>query len=209
MLGMKKKTRKKPQVDRRSLILDAAIRLFAKQGVIGTTFREIAKEAGVHQPLIGYYFPTFESLFKAVVEIILEDLKRTALEPFERVKGDIKQAFAEYIRAPILWRTRRPEYSLLWTFFYHLSSYQPMFLQINQGIRKMGRERITLLLYRYQENHKLRLKPSWKIDDLAYMIQIQITGAAIHSVTETKKAEELAALCESAVYALMDSAFEN
>jgi len=205
---MKKSRKVKQPVDRRQLILDAAIRLFTRQGVIGTTFREIAKEAGVHQPLIGYYFPTFNDLFKAVVEIILDDIKKASVEPLERPSADLREALHEYLRAPIVWRKRRPEFSSLWTFFYHLASYQPLFLQMNDVIRTTGRERISLLLYKFQEHYKFRLRNGWTIDQLAHAVQVQITGAAIHSVTESGEAEGMAELCEQAVNAILDSAFE-
>jgi hypothetical protein len=84
-----------------------------------------------------------------------------------------------------------------------------MFLAMNDLIRKTGRERIALLLYKFQEHYKFRLRAGWTIDQLAHAIQVQITGAAIHSVTESGEAEGMAELCEHSVNAMLDSVFES
>jgi AcrR family transcriptional regulator len=206
---MAKARKKKEPTDRRQLIVDAAARLFAKQGIVGTTFREIAKEAGVHQPLIGYYFPTFESLFMAVTEMILEDIRRQSIEAIEKAKVDPDKTLQDYIRAPLHWQKNRPEYRLLWTFFYHLCTYQPAFRELNNSIRKIGKERIMLLLYKYQEALHLRLKKTWTMEQLALAIQTQMTGASVHAVTEKSDFDEVAKLCHLTINSLLESAFES
>lgn len=199
-----KKTDKK---ERRQLIVEGAIACFIKNGVVGTTFKQIAKEAGVHQPLIGYYFPTFEDLFAAVIHVLLEDLKKLSVESVDRNSGDPKKALSAYLRAPMTWAKRRPQYNALWTFFYHLSSYQPQFRELNNSIRKVGRERISLLLYRFQESNRVHLKEGWTMQRLSICVHMQITGAMIHTVTETCDPDEMADLCEASVMGILASAF--
>ncbi len=53
--------------DVRAKLLDAAVRLFAEQGVAGTTVAEIAKYAGVTSAMVHYYFKTKDQLLDAVV----------------------------------------------------------------------------------------------------------------------------------------------
>ena len=53
--------------DVRAKLLDAAVRLFAEQGVAGTTVAEIAKRAGVTSAMVHYYFKTKDQLLDAVV----------------------------------------------------------------------------------------------------------------------------------------------
>jgi len=63
----KKRISKKEQRDK-SLgdILDAAEFLFAKKGLYGVTFRDVAAQVGVHSSLLGYYFDSKQELFEAV-----------------------------------------------------------------------------------------------------------------------------------------------
>ena len=63
---MKTKPRKDGP-DVRAKLLDAAVRLFAEQGVAGTTVAEIAARAGVTSAMVHYYFKTKDHLLDAVV----------------------------------------------------------------------------------------------------------------------------------------------
>ena len=53
--------------DVRAKLLAAAVRLFAEQGVAGTTVAEIAARAGVTSAMVHYYFKTKDQLLDAVV----------------------------------------------------------------------------------------------------------------------------------------------
>lgn len=52
--------------DRRASIHGAARRAVGKRGFAATTMRDVAREAGVAQALIHYYFATKEALFLSV-----------------------------------------------------------------------------------------------------------------------------------------------
>lgn len=53
--------------DVRAKLMDAAVRLFAEQGVAGTAVAEIAARAGVTSAMVHYYFKTKDQLLDAVV----------------------------------------------------------------------------------------------------------------------------------------------
>lgn len=53
----------------RDRILAAALEEFANRGFEGTTTAEVARRAGVTQPLVHYHFDTKESLWRAAVEL--------------------------------------------------------------------------------------------------------------------------------------------
>lgn len=55
-------------VDRRQLILEAALDVFAERGFDGATTKEIATRAGVTHGLIYFYFDSKPELFQAVFE---------------------------------------------------------------------------------------------------------------------------------------------
>jgi TetR/AcrR family transcriptional regulator len=58
-------------VDARELLLAAAVRLFAEQGVAGTTIAEIAARAGVTPAMVHYYFTNRDQLLDAVASELL------------------------------------------------------------------------------------------------------------------------------------------
>ena len=77
---------------RRRQILEAAVRLFARQGVARTTTRQIAREAGVSEGLIFRYFPTKLDLVRAVTgspHVFLGDLRKVLKDAEARPVGDV------------------------------------------------------------------------------------------------------------------------
>lgn len=70
---MSKKRRKKTD-DTRQMILEAASRFFSKKGVLGTSFSDIAKDAGLSKGTVSYYFPTKEHLVYEVNEFNLNKM---------------------------------------------------------------------------------------------------------------------------------------
>ena len=61
-------TFKRRPAERGGEILTAAMELFAERGFEGTRIVDIAKRAGVSHGTVGIYFPTKETLLRAVVE---------------------------------------------------------------------------------------------------------------------------------------------
>lgn len=60
--------------ERRTAIIDAAVRVLAREGLTETTTRKIAAEAEVNQAMIGYYFGGKDELLYAVLQ---EMMRRT------------------------------------------------------------------------------------------------------------------------------------
>ena len=54
--------------DTEARIFEAALRVFARKGKDGARLQEIADEAGIHRPLLHYYFRTKQQLYEAVAE---------------------------------------------------------------------------------------------------------------------------------------------
>jgi AcrR family transcriptional regulator len=65
----------KKKVDARTRILQTALTEFARKGFDGVSTTEIAKEAGVTQPLIHYHFKSKMALWQATVEQIFKALR--------------------------------------------------------------------------------------------------------------------------------------
>jgi AcrR family transcriptional regulator len=59
----------------RAQILDAALRLFVRQGYQRTSVREIAEQLGLTKTAVLYHFPSKADIFAALAEPFLDDLE--------------------------------------------------------------------------------------------------------------------------------------
>jgi AcrR family transcriptional regulator len=71
-------------VSTQDLILDAAERLFARQGFTATTIKEIGKEAAVNPALLYYYYDSKETLYRAMLQRILGQLLARGADAIDR-----------------------------------------------------------------------------------------------------------------------------
>lgn len=111
--------------ERRAAIIEAAVRVLARDGLAETTTRKIASEANINQAMIGYYFGGKDELLYAVLQ---EMMRRTgeiigATAPLdhgfaEAVAAAIEAFWAHVVQAPelqvlqyelTLYALRRPE----------------------------------------------------------------------------------------------------
>jgi len=78
----KRKVRETTRV-RRQEILDAAEQLFSQKGFKGTTTKELAEKAGVHEAVLFRHFTNKRELYRATVELKLARNRPAALEQME------------------------------------------------------------------------------------------------------------------------------
>ncbi|SFP57856.1 TetR/AcrR family transcriptional regulator [Sphingomonas rubra] len=72
-------------------IFDAAEELFSKHGLHGVTFKDVAKQVGVHHTLLNYYFTDKKALFDAVFSrraAVTSERRMKALDDYEAAAGD-------------------------------------------------------------------------------------------------------------------------
>lgn len=86
-----------PAAKRREQLLDTAARLFAQHGYAGATTSQIAREAGVTEPIIYRHFTSKRDLFIALIDRTGEETiklweheLRSAPDPAERLKRLIR-----------------------------------------------------------------------------------------------------------------------
>ncbi len=96
-----------PDPSTRDHLLDAAEALFARQGFEATTIKQLGKAAGVNPALLYYYFADKESLYRAVLQRIADELVRRggaeldrAATPVEAVRGVVSAQAAFLIGQP-------------------------------------------------------------------------------------------------------------
>jgi len=81
-------------VDKRRVILDAAVRVFARQGFHTCRVSDIADEAGVAYGLVYHYFPSKETILDTlflerwdVMLAAIAETEKTDLEPREKLRA--------------------------------------------------------------------------------------------------------------------------
>lgn len=93
-------------------LFEAARAVFAEEGFRGATTAEIARRAGVPKANLHYYFPTKESLYRAVTEEILTAWL-SAASSFDE-KDDPEEAITAYIGAKMDMARADPLGSRIW-----------------------------------------------------------------------------------------------
>jgi TetR/AcrR family transcriptional regulator, cholesterol catabolism regulator len=129
--------------ERQSQILDAALRLLAREGIGGVSMRAVSREAGVALGLVGYYYDDKTSLIRAALERIGEqDLG--ILEPDPRLPPE------EQLRATLR-RVVEPEfltteYLSLRLQLWALAQAHDDFKKINTDVQQQYRNRLASLI---------------------------------------------------------------
>jgi TetR/AcrR family transcriptional regulator len=95
-----------------NLILEAAEKIFAKNGFKGAATGDIAREAGIPKANVHYYFKTKEALYREVLRHILNDWM-SAASTFE-AHDDPAEALRTYVTAKMEFSRNRPYGSRVW-----------------------------------------------------------------------------------------------
>ncbi len=100
---------KAPPVDKRRQILDAAIRVFARQGFHATRVSDIADEAGVAYGLVYHYFKSKDEVLNelfverwSLLLAAIEETDRTADAPREKLAAVASFIVDSYVHDPEL-----------------------------------------------------------------------------------------------------------
>ena len=103
--------RRPPSGDKRTAVLTAALELFSRYGVHGTSLDQVALRSAVSKSNLLYYFASKEELYVCV----LRDLLQLWLEPLREFSAeqDPRQAIADYIRRKLMFSRDRPDASRL------------------------------------------------------------------------------------------------
>ncbi|MCG8314018.1 MAG: TetR/AcrR family transcriptional regulator [Pseudomonadales bacterium] len=97
--------------DARDRILSAALSLFAMRGFEGVSTTQIAKVAGITQPLIHYHFKNKEALWKATVSRLFQSLDKEFSQVVAKLpKQDKKRYIVEAIRNYVSFCAKHPEF---------------------------------------------------------------------------------------------------
>jgi DNA-binding transcriptional regulator YbjK len=138
-------------MNKKELVLNAALTLFVKQGFHGTATAKIAAEAGVANGTLFQYFKTKDDLILALFLAIKEDMKfqMIAFIHWALVNGDKFQFIQQYYNSPYIHQLNTKD----------LEKYlQPHYVIIEKGIKEGVIKKIpTDLLYALISNQTFGL----------------------------------------------------
>lgn len=105
------KAGRRPSGETRDAILEAALGLFSRYGLHGTSLDQVAARAGLSKSNLLYHVANKEALYVEVLRALLD----AWLEPLRafRAEDDPAEALAAYIRAKLAFSRDRPEASRL------------------------------------------------------------------------------------------------
>ena len=110
-------TERKTKEERRDEILDAALAVFAEQGLHGSSTEEVARRAGISQPYVFRLFGTKKELFKAVIARCFRQTLERFQQAAEGKRGEealhaIGEAYGELLAAdPAYLRSQMQAYA--------------------------------------------------------------------------------------------------
>ncbi|MGZ3768890.1 MAG: TetR/AcrR family transcriptional regulator [Bdellovibrio sp.] len=139
----------------RQKIMEAAVVLFAMEGLHGTSTREIAKKSGMNLSLISYYFGGKEGLYKAV----MQDFISKVFMQLEKVVSDFEQdevtaksiqkAFQALVNTMIDMRVENPYMAKIMT--REKLSGLPFSREIHETMMEKASEKIESIINRGQK----------------------------------------------------------
>lgn len=100
-------------MDKKQLILNAAMRLFVEQGFHDTPTSKIAKEAGIANGTLFYFFPTKDDLVKALYIDLKTQMGGCVAESISG-EMELKEILRGFYKTSLTWAMEhRPEFAFL------------------------------------------------------------------------------------------------
>ncbi|WP_211613459.1 TetR/AcrR family transcriptional regulator [Paraburkholderia haematera] len=100
--------------EQRSRLLDAALALFARQGIVDTTLGEIAREAGFTPAMMHYYFKTRDQLLDVLIDERFVPLRAAIGLPFQEHPDDPITAITQLAQRLVQVASDNPWFPSLW-----------------------------------------------------------------------------------------------
>ncbi|CAB3795242.1 TetR/AcrR family transcriptional regulator [Paraburkholderia caffeinilytica] len=100
--------------EQRSRLLDAALALFARQGIVDTTLGEIAREAGFTPAMMHYYFKTRDQLLDVLIDERFAPLRAGIGVPFQENPDDPVAAITQLAQRLVKTASDNPWFPSLW-----------------------------------------------------------------------------------------------
>ena len=190
-MAAKRKVRETTKAQRQD-ILDAAEKLFSRKGFKGTTTKDLAQEAGVHEAILFRHFKNKRELYREIVELKLARNRPTALEQMETsAKKRNDRGFFEALALGLLTRFEEDPSIPRLILYSALEEHEP---PETAGERQLRVEQPTLdyITTRIREGAFRKVDPHHAVLAFGamlfgYVVRQQIVGMNTHKVFDRKK----------------------
>ena len=159
-------------------IIDAAIRVLARQGYAKTSLLEIAKEAGMSKGALHYHYPTKEALIHAVLETACNAVQTRTMQPSDNPFEALRKSLEE------LWATRaeRSDEALVVADLLALSLYDETLRPKLAEFYELGAQQIRA--YLEQNLLPLGLEPRISLDILPRIVIGLLDGLVMQAFVD-------------------------
>lgn len=160
-------------------ILKAALKLFSKKGVEGTSIQEIADRSKLAQSAVLYHFSSKNKLYiELMKQVVLHnhDLVSNQMKPDMNAKEKLKKHFA----ANLLWAIENPEKMHLLLLLYYYAGFDKTFSKYYRELQSRARARVHEHLLAAHREKLLTAEPS---PDLASFLHDILLGGVVNFVT--------------------------
>jgi TetR/AcrR family transcriptional regulator len=177
---------------RRQEILAAAEKLFSKKGFKGTTTKDLAAKAGVHEAVLFRHFSSKRELYQATLELKISRNRNSALEQMERsAKSRDDRAFFEALATGLLTRFEEDPSIPRLILFSALDSHEPPKVTTKRQLR-VEQPTLDYISKRMQDGAFRRMDPNHAVYAFGamlfgYIVRQQILGMSRHKTHDRNK----------------------
>jgi AcrR family transcriptional regulator len=187
----KRKVREITKV-RRQEILDAAEKLFSQKGFKGTTTKDLAAKAGVHEAILFRHFTSKRDLYQATLELKLSRNRHSALEQMEQsaARRD-DRAFFEALAIGLLTRFEEDPSIPRLILYSALDRHEPAKVTTERQLR-VEQPTLDYISKRMRDGAFRKMDPNHAVFAFGamlfgYIVRQQILGMSKHKTHDRKK----------------------
>jgi len=131
---------------RREQIVRATIRCLAREGYTRLTMKKVAREAGVSQGILHYYFADKRAMLVATLTTVSRDLDRRVAAAQSRTTRDPAARLRALVRACLEVAVRRPEFWVVFLEFWGEMVHDRRLREVNAEVYARTRRLIGRLI---------------------------------------------------------------
>ena len=187
----KRKVREITKV-RRQEILDAAEKLFSQKGFKGTTTKDLAAKAGVHETVLFRHFTSKRDLYHATLELKISRNRHSALEQMEisATRRD-DRAFFEALAVGLLTRFEEDPSIPRLILYSALDGHEPTKVTTERQLR-VEQPTLDYISKRMRDGAFRRMDPNHAVFAFGamlfgYIVRQQVLGMSRHKTHNRKK----------------------
>ena len=131
---------------RRAQIVRATIRCLARAGYSGLTMKTVAREAGVSQGILHYYFADKRAILVAALEMVMADLDRRVAAAQARGARDARARLRALVTACLRLALEEREFWVVFVEFWGEMMHDARLREINAALYRRMRRQIGALV---------------------------------------------------------------